>query len=76
MDAEEKARKRKLVDALSSRKYGPMTLRALCVIALDVRKLNSMTDAELLRTPGLGVKSLKAVRQHIADYLHNDFGEE
>lgn len=72
MDAEEKARKRKLVDALSLRKYGHMTLRALCVVALDVHKINAMSDADLLRIPGLGVKSLKGVRFHIAEYFSEE----
>ena len=65
-------RKRQLIDQLSSLKYGPMTLRALCVVALDVRKLHAMEDTDLLRIPGIGVKSLKGIRKHLDDYFNEE----
>lgn len=70
--SEEQKRKRKLVDALSQPRYGPMTLRALAAIALDVHKIDQMSDAELLRVPGIGVKSLQGIRRHLADYFNEE----
>lgn len=69
---EERARKAKLITELSSLRYGPMTLRALCVIALDIRKIHEMRDEELLKLPGIGLKSLAGIRRHLADYYNEE----
>jgi DNA uptake protein ComE-like DNA-binding protein len=69
---EEKARKTKLIHSLDQFRYGPKMLRALCIVALDVHKINSMTDAELLLLPGIGPKGLNGIRAHLREYFSED----
>lgn len=72
MTTQDKVRRAKLISNLDHFKYGPRILRALCVVALDVEKINAMTDVQLLSINGIGVKSLGGIRKHLAEYFNEE----
>jgi hypothetical protein len=71
-EEEERVRKAKLIASIDSYKYGPRILRSLAVVALDLHKIDQMTDAELLSISGIGPKGLAGIRKHLAEYFCED----
>lgn len=72
MTTQDRVRRAKLIANLDHFKYGPRILRALCVVALDLDKINAMTDAQLLSINGIGVKSLSGIRKNLAEYFNEE----